>query len=53
MATDMCQRRDKKGPTTGLKRGQLDRTKSLGMRLGIIGCGEAAVAERKPISRSR
>ena len=48
-----CQRRYKKGPTTGLKTGQLVQTKSLGLRLGIIGCGEAAVAERKPISRSR
>ena len=48
-----CQRRYKMGPATGLKTGQLVQTKSLGLRLDIIGCGEAAVAERKPISRSR
>jgi len=50
---DICQRRHKMGPTTGLKTGQLVQTKSLVLRLGIIGCGEAPVAERKPIPRCR
>ena len=48
-----CQRRYKMGPGTGLKRGQLVQSNSLGLRLGTIGSGEAAVAERKPISRCR
>jgi hypothetical protein len=39
-----CQRRYKKGPATGLKVGQSIQTKSLSLRLGLIGVGEAAVA---------
>ena len=41
---DFCQRRYKKGPATGLKVGQSIQTKSLSLRLGLIGVGEAAVA---------
>nr|MBP9714831.1 hypothetical protein [Sterolibacterium sp.] len=39
-----CQRRYKMGPATGLKVGQSIQTKSLSLRLGLIGVGEAAVA---------
>jgi hypothetical protein len=44
VVTGGCQRRYKLGPTTGLKTGQSVRIKSLGSRLGMIGCGEAAAA---------
>ena len=40
----LCQRRYKMGPATGLKVGQSIQTKSLSLRLGLIGVGEAAVA---------
>ena len=40
----VCQRRYKMGPATGLKVGQSIQTKSLSLRLGLIGVGEAAVA---------
>lgn len=44
LAASGCQRRYKKGPATGLKVGQSIQTKSLSLRLGLIGVGEAAVA---------
>lgn len=43
-AARWCQRRYKMGPATGLKVGQSIQTKSLSLRLGLIGVGEAAVA---------
>ena len=44
IASAGCQRRYKMGPATGLKVGQSIQTKSLSLRLGLIGVGEAAVA---------